>query len=868
MKRLWVLACAVGLSACPACFQLKLDDGHPFPCDPDAGEDPADGGPRPDGGPAQCNTGWRCGLERRCHPRGEVADYACTDDSWCEGEWTCGSSGRCGPLIPDGLRLDAGEGPVTVRWLSPLLLDHVPDHVSVAPEEPVFSSYNVSAIAFTEKNRFTEVVRSRFGPPGDPITGAYQNVIFTAALPTSDVRDVMVSATLAPAPLLLTDQGVGYLRGDASADGGAVSLVVPPEWRGVRGDRLRVAAGFGSPLFPLALVLGDAGVITQLGWPSDFPPAPGAGAGFGALPVPALVPFGKSDGGLDLRLGGTVSDLTIVSSAPGSSAGPKDTVLATIDDRLYVSERWLRTGADGGYLAEWQVLALTDAGQVTHQPAPFQLWSFAALGQTQGAFEEMKYDTAAVGYRYGDAGVYRPGRLRSVGDRVAIEAFGSDSAEPQLLLAQLSYLPAPQGGDLVPLLVLQMPPCSACPLGYRLSDFRPVGESVMEARCETLTAGPELTVGLQPAVGDFRCASAVVAGGQGALGEHVLPATSLVGHGGWAGGHGQLWVGESLADTRPLFLDRPPQALISEGTDVAAIDHRTFFFSDDQLGFIGANGLPPEPSLVPVSSVLGREDWTLTGGMLLGRRATGGFGDIGGSAVAVQGSSIDLSTVREPYLAAIAWLRLRRLVERRHLLGRRHRHLPRRPRGAGHDGVSHRAGDSRAGALAGRGRRAAARRGAGRLRARLRPGGSGDVRAGGGDPRALGVGARRGARRGGEGARRRPVGSARLRRRHSGVAAGGEEAGRQRQRRGDGGLLHVARAAVGARRHRALPARGAPRWRHRGKLGERAGAGPRRRRGRPARRALLRRERHAVHRHRRGRGAAARMSLPLAWRLG
>ena len=59
--------------------------------------------------------------------------------------------------------------------------------------------------------------------------------------------------------------------------------------------------------------------------------------------------------------------------------------------------------------------------------------------------------------------------------------------------------------------------------------------------------------------------------------RRLAVSTTVAGHGGWAGAHGQLWVGDSLLTCSSLFLDGVPQALVRGADGIAAFNmvHRS-----------------------------------------------------------------------------------------------------------------------------------------------------------------------------------------------------------------------------------------------------------------------------------------------------
>lgn len=679
MKRAALLAAVVLVGGCRACLQDPLDaKGRAYPCDPDAGEDPIDGGNRPDGGAPQCFASWRCGLERVCHQRGIEQPYLCAgDDRWCEGGWTCGIEGTCIAPVDDGFRFDAGEGPVTVASISPRVLTHLPDVCSVAADEAVGPGFHGSAVSFVVDGGFTAVARARSGPPGRPDIGNYISYRVDGDLPTSDVRAMGtgINAT-SGMPMVLTAQGMGYMYLEFRLDGGGypprAPYQVPPGWETVRQEQLRAV----SDGVPYSVAFGDGGWLTVLQYPpSQFVfPEPGSPlAGFfgkleGVVQVPLLAPDGGlfDDGGIGLDAGRRVIDVTQVAE-PDFAAGLKHTALvANIDERIYLGERWV-TVVDGGmsgmprFVAEFRGFAFSaDAGGLVHVLSPdgLPVWNPLQVAAVQGtSFASLAY-VAGSGYQLGDAG-YLPRRVRGQGKLLAIELQRGAEPEAWLLLVQMFFdmsVPGQQRGDVFPIGSQLLPPCRACPDGYALVDFASLfdGERMqpaMVAHCRRASTNENLTIGLRGATASSGCSAEVVDEGPGTLRDQLLPSTSLVGHGGWVGAHGQLWIGDSVIDARSLFLDGVPAAMARGGTDIAAFDRGTFYFLDPRYGFIGVSGGADLEAQV-VAPVQGRDDWVVTGGLFIGRQSLGGFSSTGGGeAVAGRGATVDLRLVGEPFFS-------------------------------------------------------------------------------------------------------------------------------------------------------------------------------------------------------------------------
>ncbi len=85
-----------------------------------------------DAGRVDCADGWRCGLDDVCHDTQVPGPYLCADDRDCEGTWRCGLDGACLDPARDALR----PTPTTLgafEKVSPLLLDHPPEHLAVSP---------------------------------------------------------------------------------------------------------------------------------------------------------------------------------------------------------------------------------------------------------------------------------------------------------------------------------------------------------------------------------------------------------------------------------------------------------------------------------------------------------------------------------------------------------------------------------------------------------------------------------------------------------------------------------------------------------------------------------------------------------------
>jgi hypothetical protein len=74
------LALAVLVAGCRS--SVPLEPPLAFPCQVDAGQ-------------AQCVTGWRCGLDGRCHDTSAGAALVCVTDGDCEQHWRCGLEGVC-----------------------------------------------------------------------------------------------------------------------------------------------------------------------------------------------------------------------------------------------------------------------------------------------------------------------------------------------------------------------------------------------------------------------------------------------------------------------------------------------------------------------------------------------------------------------------------------------------------------------------------------------------------------------------------------------------------------------------------------------------------------------------------------------------
>jgi hypothetical protein len=132
--RCGVFVVCVVFAGCKAC--VTLDQPLQFPCNPDSGTPGTEcttgfrcglegrchaldaGAAYLCRSSADCEGAWRCGLDGACHELDAGAPYPCTTDSDCEAQWRCGPLGHCVDARADGLELpDAGFAPVTVAPL-------------------------------------------------------------------------------------------------------------------------------------------------------------------------------------------------------------------------------------------------------------------------------------------------------------------------------------------------------------------------------------------------------------------------------------------------------------------------------------------------------------------------------------------------------------------------------------------------------------------------------------------------------------------------------------------------------------------------------------------------------------------------------
>lgn len=98
------------IQGCVSCADWER--ARPYHCDPTLkqvtnGED------------VQCGSGWRCGLEERCHPIGKPAAYTCATDFDCEAQWRCGPELKCLDATNEALRPNAFAGALRARQVSP-----------------------------------------------------------------------------------------------------------------------------------------------------------------------------------------------------------------------------------------------------------------------------------------------------------------------------------------------------------------------------------------------------------------------------------------------------------------------------------------------------------------------------------------------------------------------------------------------------------------------------------------------------------------------------------------------------------------------------------------------------------------------------
>ena len=643
MKRLLALCALLAFSAsCPACFTQQLT-GRPYPCDPALPEDPVDGGNRPDGGSPQCALGWRCGLEKTCHERGVEQPYLCTDDSWCEGTWECGADGICAALIFDGLRADAGlrrdggTGALSIQRVSPVLLDRMPDTFAAAQDVQVGPSeaFHGSGVAWTVGNRYELLARSRLGPAEDPIVGQYEGFHFYANLPGTRVIANGATASLDLPTLVMTDQGVGSVLVDFDGGGSMRPAQYQPLWPDAGGTQLRIFDV--PPAFAFAF---DERSLAVLEYPS-----------FGA-PGPPMIPPPRGGRPLLLfvdagtALASKLVDITHVHFVD-DTVNEKVVLVGTLDDRLWFAQRGIQRSGPGPQNVVASFFGFNpDSGRYEPTPGKAPAWVEATLFPAGGSFDPLSYDG---GYLIDDR-AFIPGRLRARGPRIAVE-MTTPSAPPTVLLTQLQQVEFQ--GQLSPFLGTLMGPCVACPAGWSLTDFAPLGQTNprMEARCQAADGG-FLTVTMFPATGSAGCSSELVRGGGGPLRDLVLPQTVASGHGGWAGAHGQLWVGESLFDARAVVLDGPPQALVSADGLVAAVSNRTLYFLTPDAGFLAMQGVSDDV-VAPRASVQGKDEWMITRDGVVVRRPSGMFGNAGGAVVAAPDLSVDPRLMGEPYHAGI-----------------------------------------------------------------------------------------------------------------------------------------------------------------------------------------------------------------------
>lgn len=668
MKRVLVAALVVvSAGGCRALFEFQLDgEGRAYPCRLDAGEDPADGGNLPGNLPRQCFADWRCGLEvgqeaARCHKRGEPRAYVCVDDSQCEAEWTCGIESFCIPPVDDAFRpgVDETVGRI-VEHVSQKVLLRTPDTVAVVADQVFAAGFNGSAIGFTVGEEFTLMVRTRFGPPGFPTIGSFTLDFVRDRVPAG-VNDLGASLAVGLHPILLTDDGAGYLHLQQRMD-----MTFLPDapyqrvWPDVRQEQLRIIPQFP----PYVLAFGDGGTITELRYPADpnaFVRGASPDAGFFSVAYPNVASF--EDGGSQ-----TFRQVNDVTSIVLNEAGDRTLLMASVDGQLFHAERWFITDA-GPPRVEFQKLVFT-GNMFAHAPN-----SVVDGGPTLPFFTPANFLRAGgtlvpyvpgQGYAFGGPVLHQAGRVRVRGQRFAVELVSPGSDAGELMLAQEFYeAGGPLGFEPVPFATLLLAPCQACRNGTQLVDFRPyippnasVAMSIppsIEVRCAD-ALGRQVTLELDQAVGTSGCGARVVEPTEGppTVVDSVLADISVVGSGGWIGGHGQAWFGDSLMHPHALFLDGTPTSLVRGGNDVAAFRDDTIFFlrQDAGRGFVAESGLP-EDGIDAVASVIGRDEWVLIDDMFVARQAQGSSSG-SGEAVAFAGRSIDTTTVRPPYFAVAA----------------------------------------------------------------------------------------------------------------------------------------------------------------------------------------------------------------------
>ncbi len=643
-----LLALAASAAAGCTLFDRELNAGRAYPCSADAGEDPADGGKLPDGGSPQCFVGWRCGRELGkevpvCHRRGDARAYVCASNAECEGEWTCGVEGLCIPPVDDAFKPGADEDAGhTVERVSQSLLVGTPDVIAAVPEAQVVGGFHGSAMGFVVGDTFTAVMRSRLGPPGLPSVGAFDNQLVRTTRP-GGFKDVAGSTALVDQFFALTESGAGYLHigfTDANMMRFLPDAPYVAAWPAVRQAQLRLFPGPSGA----AYAIGDGGIVTELFFPLsglDWPRDGGLPPEFRSADYPPLARF--FDLGVPPVPIARVEDLTVL----GFDFGKTVTLLSADGELLYAE----RLGS------LYQASFIDDAG-VFHRDATDsgqpEWYPMALVRQT-----DLILPTG--GYVFDDAG-YTTGRLRANGTQFAVELARRGTGSRHVLLGQIFY-GAPSGGsNALPFATVLLSPCAACPPGFSLTDFRPfipsggttTSTATVEARCSG-PGGVQLTFTLAPAVGASGCAAQLIdpVSGPATLADAVLPEESLIGATGWVGGHGQMWLGESLLTAHALFLDGVPAAVVRGGNETAAFKgHTIYFLRDAGYGFIGESGLPDD-GIEAVASISGRDDWVLIGEMLVARQTLGGFGS-GDELVARPGRSIDPTTLKAPYFGAVA----------------------------------------------------------------------------------------------------------------------------------------------------------------------------------------------------------------------
>lgn len=611
MKR-FVLGVLLTAAGCKT--SIDFEQGRPYSCVPDAGEDAT----------ATCGAGWRCGLEGRCHALGDEQPWLCRASTDCEGAWRCGLEGRCHALGDAQAWQCTQSSDCEAGWVCGLegtchdptvLADYLctEDQHCVSPWRCGFSgrcldaTAELSVIADTTAAELTVLGPRFFTGQPEALVGADllgnlaisigAEVRYLSAL-DAGLFAVTVFDAGTPGRGLMVDTGGAYLVDET----GVRSHLVSGMKAGYAADAGGWFAGVTQEQGPFVVHSDQLDFVGNGSQASTLGPQ-----GATAAAVSNCVYFVNAQGVWVQQRGRTG-----VGPSPLGTRGIVNSSCARLPGVLAISRELVRTGGRNR-----AVLA-------------FSAHVGRAVAETDGGalFDRNFLSVIDVSALSADAGFGDPQGT----DVCTLPAPGRTFCPPARVLELLPYCPVP------------------CDVGDALTDLRP-GDQAVEVEC----TGPlgQTTWSMRY---DGECAAQALFGRSSRFrevrtpGDDSLAASHLV----QRGPHGQVWVGEGVTRAQPLVLDEPGLAVLrprhfSDGglaePRVVSSTHSTRF--DAQLGLLTV------PAPESLAFVQGSDDLAV---LRSGNVSMLGTADNGTLAVTRRVAALDLSPdeLEPPFAAVLA----------------------------------------------------------------------------------------------------------------------------------------------------------------------------------------------------------------------